>query len=761
MLFISRFCIAACLAAIFYMPTAMAASPQRIAEISVEGNRYIETAAVLNKIKINVGDTLNRRALSREVRNLFATGFFSDIHVEGERVDNGTKITFVVVENPVISSVTIEGNDELSKKKITPLLKLKAGRVMSPKAEQNDIKRIRREYLKKGFYQVKVNMQTKKRVDNSVDVTIVIEEGDITRVKEIQFVGNERVSSGELVSFLATSASSLGSWFTDKDVFNRDRFAADAQLIQQYYLESGYLDIRVVSTRLMLTPNMNDFYLGMTLSEGEPYTVTGIELQGDLVPSKEKLEDAVTLEVGELYALSAMQETLTQLTEAVGDEGFAFANVTPTFHRNIEDHTVEIVFDIEKGREVYVERIQMSGHDKTKDHVLRREMRQYEGERYKASAVRRSEERLRRLSFISSASVAKSAGSSSRELNLDVAIEEGKSGQFSAGINYSQIYGAGFTGRVSEQNLFGEGYQTNVSADVGGASNNYSIGLVDPYFFRDGVSASVRAFQNETDLQSFVSYKYKTQGGSVGLGFALNEYARYSVGYKLTTTTLSDVPVTSSLALRSQEGTFTTGELTQSLSYDTRDRTLYASEGGVQSISLGYAGLTGDRQFYEVLLASQSYFKLSDFWTLRTVLGLGTIQGYGGVDSPIYRKYSLGGVGSVRGFDSFGISLVDPVSLDVLGGENKMTSSIDLIFPLPYLATAGFRGTLFVDAGTVWGTSGQVTEAFDSSKVRASFGFGIEWASPVGPLTMVWGSPINRQTNDKVRKFEFSLGRGF
>ncbi|MDQ6984516.1 MAG: BamA/TamA family outer membrane protein, partial [Ghiorsea sp.] len=218
---------------------------------------------------------------------------------------------------------------------------------------------------------------------------------------------------------------------------------------------------------------------------------------------------------------------------------------------------------------------------------------------------------------------------------------------------------------------------------------------------------------------------------------------------------------TSSLALRSQEGTFTTGELTQSLSYDTRDRTIYTSKGSVQSISLGYAGLTGDRKFYEVQLASRNYFSISDFWTLRALLGAGSIQGYGGVDSPIYRRYSLGGVGSIRGYDSFGISLIDPTTLDVLGGEYKATTSLDLIFPLPYMAAAGFRGTFFVDAGTVWGNSGLVTESFDAAKIRASYGLGIEWASPVGPLTMAWGFPINRQTHDNVRKFEFSLGRGF
>ncbi len=757
----SRLLIIACLSFLFYVPTVDAVASQRIVDISIEGNRYVETDAVLNRISIQVGDMLNRRQISREVRRLFATGFFSDIHAEGERVDGGIKLIFIVVENPVIASVKLEGYDKLSKKKIRPLLQLKAGRVISPRIEQEDINSIRKSYLKKGFYQAKVNIQTKLRDDGRVDVTVDIIEGAITHVKEIQFVGNERFSSDELTGLLATSASSLGSWFTDRDVFNRDRFAADAQLIQQYYLEHGYLDIKVESTRLMLTPNMDDFYLGMSLSEGEVYTVTGVVLQGDLVPSKEKLEESIKLEVGELYALSNMQKTLVQLTETVGDEGFAFANVTPTFHRNIKEHTVEIVFDIEKGREVYVERIQFSGHDKTKDHVIRRELRQHEGERYKASAVRRSQERLRRLSYMKNVSIAKSNTASPQKINLDVDVEEGKSGKFSAGISYSQIYGVGFQGSVSEENLFGGGYRTSLTADVGGRVNNYKLNFTDPYLFKDGVSGTFSIFQNQTDPQSFALYTQNAKGGSLGLGFELNEHMRYSINYSISETTLSGVPATSSFALRSQEGTFTNGELTQSISYDTRNRTIYPSTGGIQSVSFGFAGLTGDRKFYETTLSSRNYYELSDVWTLRILAGLGNIRGYSGLDAPVYRRYSLGGVSTIRGYDSFGVSLVDPVTLDVVGGTSKATSSLDLIFPLPYMENEGFRGSFFVDAGTVWGNSGTVSESFIASHIRGSYGFGIEWNSPVGPLTLTWGYSINRQTNDKVRKFELGLGQGF
>jgi len=390
-------------------------------------------------------------------------------------------------------------------------------------------------------------------------------------------------------------------------------------------------------------------------------------------------------------------------------------------------------------------------------------LRQHEGERYNASHIRRSKERLNRLSYIKDVRLSKEQTGVPNLVNLNLDIEEGKSGTFSAGITYSQTNSVGFTGKVEENNLMGKGYRANASGDVGGATNNYSVSLTDPYFLQEDISGTVSLFRSQSDLQSLLDYDYDKKGGSVGVGMALNEYLRYSVGYSLSTTTLSltNDPTTYSLALRDQVGTFTTGEFTQSLTYDTRDRVVYATEGGIQSISLGYAGLTGDHKFYEASVLTKNYYSISDSWILRGVFRTGTIQGYSGVEVPVYRRYSLGGVGSLRGYDSFGVSLIDVPTGDVLGGEYKASASIDLIFPLPYMRQAGFRGTFFVDAGTVWGTSGTVTEPFNLSTVRASYGFGIEWASPVGPLTLTWGYPVNQQPNDKLRSFEFSLGRGF
>lgn len=729
-----------------------------VASIVIEGNRYVESPAILEKITSKVGEPLNKRQLSRDVQKLFATGFFLDMHVEGERSDAGIKLIFVVEENPVIASVKIEGNDEVADKKLRPGIKIKPGFIMGPKVEFSTLNSIRKVYLEKGYYQVKVDIKTTTLNDGRVDVVINVKEGEITHIKEIRFVGNDSIPSTELYDIIASRESNFGSWFSSNDVFNKGRFEADSGMVQQHYQDAGYLDVRIESTRLMLTPDRDNFYLALSIYEGPIFTVSAIELQGDIVPSSEALREKVNLKVGELYSVTKLRKSLADLTEVIGNEGYAFANVTPMFHRNIENNTVVVTFDLEKGKEVYVERINISGNAKTKDHVLRRELRQSEGARYNAADVRRSKERLARLSYIKNARFSNDQGSADGQAKMNIDLEEGSSGSFSAGVSYSQLYGVGFTGKVEEKNLFGEGYRANVSADIGGATTNYSVNLVDPYFLSEDVSASVSVFRTQTDLQSYLAYKQDSGGGSVGLSFALNEYARYAVSYSQVSTSITDVLDPASF-LKAQEGTSITGELTQSLSFDTRDRVISPTAGGLHKLTFGYAGLTGEEKFYETGFSTQEYVPLTDFWTLRGSFGASMIKGYGGLDAPLYRRYSLGGVGSLRGYDSFGVSIVD--GTQILGGDYKSTASLDLIFPLPYMETAGFRGAFFVDGGTIWGSYNTISEPLDTSKIRGSYGFGIEWASPVGPITMIWAKAVNAQADDKVRAFEFSLGRGF
>ena len=468
-----------------------------------------------------------------------------------------------------------------------------------------------------------------------------------------------------------------------------------------------------------------------------------------------------------------MQKTIQAISERVGDEGYAFATVTPLFHRDTDSRIVDITFDIEKGREVYVERIDVAGNEKTDDSVIRREMRQDEGARYSASKVRRSKERLHRLPYLDDVRVSLPKGSNSQMTRMRVEVDEKKSGSFTFGIGYSQLDKLFFKSKLQEKNLFGKGYQASVDGTFGARTKNYTLGFTDPYFLDNDISASVGFHNTQSNALQQVQRNYDTKstGGNVDFGIPLTETISYSIGYQFDKTSLSNIPASASLLTKSQGGTHTTGELTTSIAYDTRDRVVAPRDGNIERLSLSYAGLGGKDHFYTANASSALYQPLdkeADF-VLNPSVNFSMIKAQRGYAIPLYRRFSLGGIGSVRGFDSYGISVRDPATGEALGGDKMFTAGMNLFFPLPYMKTAGFRALVFFDAGTTWGNVSatvagktlNVTEPFSFAKIRASTGFGIEWESPIGPIGMVWAFPVKKQQGDIKRQFEFALGAQF
>ena len=742
---------------------------KRVSSIEVSGNRYVESAAILANVETKVGKILSKKMISQDVKRLFKTGYFEDVYVVGTPQLDGVRLTYTVKENPLISKLEILGNDEVVDKDLKPKLSLKPGRVFSAAKLRADRNTIRKAYLKKGYYQVDVTAKTVIEKDERVALTLTVSEGEITHIKRIQFINNRAFSDSDLREVLASQESDLMSWFTDKDVFNKERFGGDAQLLQQHYLNNGYLDIGIESAQLSLTPDKKDFYLTFGLHEGPQYRVNGIDIQGDLVPSRDVLLEAIKLVDGEVYSVTDLRNSISAMEEMVGDEGFAFASVTPLFKRDIASKQVSITFDIEKGREVYIERIEISGNEKTEDPVVRRELRQIEGSRYSASKVRRSKERLKATQLYKDARINLEKGEADDLVQMNVNLEEDKTGSFSLGAGYSQLEKVFITASIAERNFLGKGYRTNLSADLGASTQNFSVDLGDPYFLDSDVHASLTLFKNQTKLNDIVSYKQDSYGGGVNFALPLAEKITYAIGYHFNRSKLTDIPATSSLALLSQAGVQTTGEVGQSLTWDSLDSAVAPTEGHQESLGLSVAGLGGNSRFVEVTASTRSYFSLGEGFVFSPTFSASYIKGFGDKGVPIYRRYSMGGIGTLRGFDSYGVSVRDPLTGDPIGGDKKFQASLDLFFPMPYMETAGFRGVFFLDAGSTWGSVStsvgaltlNVSEKFSSSRIRTSTGVGIEWMSPVGPLTMVWGFPITKVTGDLKRNFEFGLGIGF
>ncbi len=743
-----------------------------ILSIDVKGNHNVEKEAVLVKMGSRVGQPLDRRQLSRDVRKLYKSGFFSDIRFTGTRTPRGVRLVCHVKEYPLIAHLKMEGNDEFPTKDLQKRMKLKPGRIYSPRYIDADRNKLRKGYLKKGYYQVGIEFIPTERKDGRVDLLIRIHEGKITRINRILIIGNKAFSAAALRKVLASKQSDLMAWFSDRDVFDTKRFGADSQLLQQYYLNHGYLDMKLNSEQITMEADKKSFSLTFSIHEGAQYRVDKVALQGDLVPDEQTLKKLITLESGRTYSLNDMRTTIQALTARVGDEGYAFASVTPLLKRNIDDHTVAVTFDIEKGQEVYVERVEISGNDKTDDMVVRRMLKQSAGARYSGTQVKHSKEALKRVAFIGDVRVSFPKGSADDKVRMKVDVTEKKSGSISGGIGYSQREKVILTAKISEKNVLGKGYQASLNGQLGKVTQNITGSLTDPYFLGSNISASVNAFKTKTDPLQLATYTTDSFGAGLSFGIPISNYINYSIGYQINTTSLSNLPAGASLFQVAQLGTQTVGEVTNSLSWDSRDTFIAPSSGHVDLLSVGVAGLGGPNRFVEGTASSKWYFPLSkqSKIILNPSLELRTIQAFSGRKIPLWRRISLGGIGSFRGFDTLGVTIRDPVTKEAVGANSQITASLNLFFPLPYIQTTGVRGVFFTDMGTLWGSASAVVpnrapinvhEPFSLSRVRITAGFGVEWISPIGPIGLTWAFPIKTQPDDIQKSFEFAIGSTF
>ncbi|MDX8411782.1 MAG: outer membrane protein assembly factor BamA, partial [Mariprofundaceae bacterium] len=443
------------------------------------------------------------------------------------------------------------------------------------------------------------------------------------------------------------------------------------------------------------------------------------------------------------------------MTEKVGDEGYAFANVTPMFKRHIESKKVDITFDVEKGKMVYIERIEISGNHKTEDRVIRRQLRQMEGARYSASRMKLNKLRMQRTDLFDDIRTSLPRGSEDDKVIMKIEVDEKRTGTFSIGGGFSQLEKLFMTAKVEERNFLGKGLTTNLSVDLGGKTQNFNLSVTEPFFLGEELSVSFNAFKTQTRLQDITSFKQDSWGGGIGFGIPLADFLSYSIRYQYSQTDIFDLPDTASSLLRSQEGKQTTGELTQVLRWDSTNRRLTPTAGQVYEARFGVAGLGGSNRFIEAQLKSRLYFPLGGDFVFSPGVAGKYIHAYSGRKVPIYRRYSLGGIGSIRGFESFGVTIRDQDG-QIRGGDKVVTASLELFFPLPFMDTDNFRGVVFADAATVV-DSGTPT----LSDVRVSSGLGLQWITPVMPVALVWGFPLRSLPDDVESSFEFALGATF
>lgn len=735
-------------------------------DIRVEGLQRISLGTVLNYLPLKVGEKLDEERSSEALRALYKTGFFRDIGFERE---NGT-LLIKVVERPSISGITISGNNDISTEDLLKGLKdigLADGRIFNRSLLDQVEQELRQQYFSRGRYAVQVKSEVTDLERNRVQIAISIAEGKIATIQAIQLVGNEKFSDKELLKQFELAASDDVWLFSSRDQYARQKLAGDIERLRSFYLDRGHVNFEVESTQVSITPDRRDVYITVNLREGEPHAIREVRLAGDLVVGEEELRKLVTIAPGAIFSRKQVTEIAQKISERLGEEGFAFANVNPVPEVDAEQREVVLTFFVDPGKRVYVRRINMLGNTKTRDEVLRRELRQMEGGTMSPSRVNRSKTRIDRLGFFSDVQVATPAVPGAPDLvDINYSVTERPSGSLVASVGYSQTQGVVLSASVSQDNLFGSGNRVAFTINNSDVTRVYDFSHTNPYFTLDGVSRTTSVFLRETDASAanVANYVADVAGGSMSFGFPVSEFDRVSLSARYEDTKIQSgaSPSTEIQNFISANGSEFAGfELGLGWSRDTRNRTIFADSGTLQSLSLETAIPGADLEFYKLRYRIQSYWPLAPAWSFSAEWQVAYGEGFGDTASfgagdrlPFFENFYAGGVRTVRGYDGNSLGPRDSLG-NPLGGNLLVAGSLELA--LPWMRdTNTTRWVLFADGANVYQTAG--AGRYDADELRYSYGLGFTWMAPIGPLTFSLAQPFNDQPGDRLQKFQFTLG---
>lgn len=762
-------------------PATGEAGTQPLSEIRVQGTRRVEPDAVRNAMRTKVGSPVDRAVVREDIRRIFDLGYFEDVQMALD----GTVLTVTVEERPAIREVRIEGNDEISTEDIRESVDVRPFQILDVRAVRRNVSKILEKYVEKGFYLATVDYKIVDLPENEVDVVFQVNENAKVVVKQIRFLGNEKISEDQLKEVMITKEGDFLSWLSGSGIYREEIFQRDMQAAQAVYYDNGYINVRFGQPTVALTPDKKFIYISVPVEEGEQFSIGKIDFSGDLITEKEKLDLLVGTETGDVFSRTKLQQDIQALTSLYQDEAYAYVNITPLTSVDPEARTVDLTFDIEQGKKVRFERIEIVGNEKTRDKVIRRELRIYEGELFNGTALQRSKARVTALGFFEpdprtgTVEISTRRGSTDDQIIAVVQVKERPTGTFQVGAGFSSVENFIATAQVSQTNFFGWGQSASLSAQLSSLRQLIQLQFVEPYFLDTNWTFAFDFFRTEADYGTFVR---ESTGGSLTFGHPLpfleNDEIRGFVTY-----TLEDVGVTSggsTLGATTTVGGLNifddglTSSVRFSINWDTRNNRLFPSRGFMQSASVELAPdwLFSEIQFTRWTGISRWYFELPLKLVFKTQGTIGYITSPGVV--PISERYFLGGINSVRGYTLRSISPTidvvrsnDPQGTTVEfneGGTKQLVINNELEFPI--LEAVGIRGVLFYDVGNTWPIDEPI---FGSAEVERdlplglfhSAGFGFRWFSPIGPLRFEWGIPLTPREQDEGILFEFTIGNSF
>lgn len=742
-----------------------AATPFTVKDIRVEGIQRTEAGTVFNYLPIRVGDTVDDEAVSRAVKALFSTGFYSDVRIE---VDQDVLVV-IVDERPAVAQVQFSGNKEFASDILLKGLRdvgiaesRTFDRSMLDKAEQ-EIKRL---YLTRSFYAVSIKTTVSPLERNRVAINFEISEGDVARIKDIRVIGASAFSESRLLDLMTLERS---GWipFLRQDKYSKQQLQADIEEIRTWYLDRGYLNFNVESTQVSITPDKKDVYVSISITEGKPYTVSSVKLAGELLVPEDELRKLVVVKGGEVFSRSQVNDTTRLIADRLGNDGYAFANVNAVPEVNEDLNQVALTFFIDPGRRAYVNRINVIGNSRTRDEVVRREMRQMESSWFDRERVDRSKLNIDRTGFFEDVSIETvPVVGTADQVDLAVNVKERPTGALTLGVGYSATEKVVLSGSVSQNNLFGTGNALTLNMNTGKVNRNIGVSYTNPYWTRDGISRGFDLYNKRVDPTSLSVGNYKSDsiGGGVRFGVPVGEDDSVNFGLSADRTTI-DIFDTSPIQYKNFVAEFgrTNTSLVASIGWaqDKRDSVIYPTTGTYQRVAGEIATPPGELRYGRINYQWQRFFALNRTFTLMLNTDLGIAQGYGGNPVPFYKSYFAGGIGTIRGYKD---NTIGPRVLDAdgnptdvaLGGTRRWLGSAELLFPFPGMKekSRSLRLSGFFDVGEIWNTG----EKFKASELRMSVGTALSWTSPVGPLKFSVGVPLRKKEGDQSQRFQFQIG---
>ncbi len=731
----------------------IAAGETRIAAIYVKGTFKIEPSAVLNVIKSAQGKNLSETNINADIRAIFKMGFFDDVKAEVQDTSAGKELTFVVKEKPAIAEIKYAGNKALKNKDLEGAVTVKAHQLVNMERVRADIDKIKGLYSDKGYRNVEITPEINRKSDKEVVLTFKIDEQQQLFVKKITFTGNQAFSNRRLSKLMETNEWGIFHFISDSGLLKTEKLNSDLNKISVFYLNNGYIHARVGTP--IITSDKKGISITIPISEGRRFKVGKVDIAGDLpnVPKTQLLSNLKILK-GNHYDREAVIKDVDFLTEKLNNEGYAYADIVPDVLPHDQEQVVDVTYKLTKNDKVYFNRISISGNTKTRDKVIRRELEFSEGDLYTRDDLKESYTKLNRFQYFEEIDFQAEKGSEKSLMDVNIRVKEKPTGQISLGAGYSANNGAVLTGQISQQNLLGRGQTLGLTASLGSRSSSISLAFTEPWLFDEPLWSKYEIWHTYTEYDT---YDVSSSGFGLTLGYPMWKLGFPTwkkvygyLGYRLSMDDISNVYATASNYIKRQEGQTTTSSVTGTLTRDTTDDNMFPTRGSRNSASIEYAGglLGGTTAFVKYTGVSSWFFPLP----LDLVFGvkgrMGYIQELEGKLIPVWNRFYVGGINSIRGLREVGP--LDPATGDAIGGLTMTVFNSELVFPI--VKSAGIKGVAFFDMGNAW------SRGYHFEELRRTAGLGLRWYSPMGPLRLEWGYILDRKYNEPTSRIEFTVG---